>query len=321
MTFGDSAKTRVGDVVLAIGNPFGVGETVTMGIVSATGRRSLGISGPGGYEDFIQTDAAINPGNSGGALVNAKGELIGINTAILSGSGGNQGIGFAIPVSMARGIMEQILKTGKVTRGYMGVIIQEITPELAKAFKLQSAHGALIGDVTPNSPAAKAGIQKGDIVTSLNGEPVTDYSSFRLKIAQTPPSTSVKLDLMRNGQKQQATVTLEEFPDEQARAATPQPEQGEGTLEGVQVSALTPQITQQLNLPVGTRGVVVTRVNPGTPAAEAGLQRGDVIQEVNRNAITSVDEFRAAVSGSGSEPILLLVNRGGTTQYAVVTPR
>src|SRR5690242_1219738 len=166
VTLGDSAKAKVGDVVLAIGDPFGIGETATMGIVSAVGRRNLSLEGPGGYEDFIQTDASINPGNSGGALVNTRGELIGINTAIISnGGGGNQGIGFAVPVNMARGVMEQILKTGKVTRGYLGVSIQEVTPDLAKAFNLPSAEGALVGDVSPDSPGAKAGLQKGDVIT------------------------------------------------------------------------------------------------------------------------------------------------------------
>src|SRR3990172_3959873 len=180
LKLGDSSKLRVGDIVLAIGNPFGLDETVTMGIVSATGRRSLDLSGNGGYEDFIQTDAAINPGNSGGALINNRGELIGINTAIISGTGGNQGIGFAIPINMARGIMEQILKTGKVTRGYLGIIIQEVTPDLAKAFDLSSSEGALIGDVTSDSPGARAGLQKGDVVVALNGQPVADPQDLRL---------------------------------------------------------------------------------------------------------------------------------------------
>ena len=188
MKLGDSAKLRVGDLVLAIGNPFGFDETVTMGIVSATGRRNAEITPPAGYADFIQTDAAINPGNSGGALVNARGELVGINTAIYSGNGGNQGIGFAIPVNMARGVMEQILKTGKVSRGYLGIVIQPVNADLAKAFKLPSTDGALIGDVSPDSPGAKAGLQKGDVVVGLNGQAVTDPDDLRLRVSQMAPA-------------------------------------------------------------------------------------------------------------------------------------
>jgi serine protease Do len=323
VTLGDSTKMRVGDIVLAIGDPFGVGETVTMGIVSATGRQ-VGISTRDGYEDFIQTDASINPGNSGGALVNTRGELVGINTAILSnGSGGNQGIGFAIPVSMARNIMEQLIKTGKVTRGYLGVSIQAVTPELAKAFNLPTNEGALIGDVTPNSPGAKAGIQKGDVIIGLNGQPLFDYNDLRLRISQMTPGSTVKLDVFRGGQKREVSVTLAEFPEQAAQAAaSPEPESGESAaLQGVQVGALTAEIAQQLKLPAGIRGVVITQVANDSPASEAGLQKGDVIQEVNHAAVTSVDQFRSAVRGSGNTPVLLLVNRGGTTLYTVLSPQ
>ena len=254
VTLGDSTKAKVGDIVLAIGDPFGIGETVTMGIVSAKGRRGLGIEGPEGYEDFIQTDASINPGNSGGALVNTRGELIGINTAIISnGGGGNQGIGFAIPVNMAREIMEQILKTGKVSRGYLGIMIQEVTPDLAKAFSLPAAQGALVGGVTPDSPGAKAGLQKGDVVTTLNGQQISDYSDLRLRISQSAPGTVVKLDVLRNGQKQQINATLGEYP-EKAQTADNK-EQGQAQeMEGVQVENLSPEVAQQLNMPAGTRG-------------------------------------------------------------------
>jgi len=321
VTIGDSTKAKVGDIVLAIGDPFGIGETVTMGIVSAKGRRDLRLEGPEGYEDFIQTDASINPGNSGGALVNTRGELIGINTAIISnGGGGNQGIGFAVPVNMARTVMEQILKTGKVTRGFLGVSIQEVTPDLAKAFNLPSAEGALVGDVTPDSPGAKAGLQKGDVITALNGQKVSDYHDLRLRISQTAPNTAVKLEVYRNGQKQEMSATLSEFP-EKAQAAANTPGQGETpALEGVQVENLTSEITQQLNLPSGTHGVIITRVDPDSTAAETGLQRGDVIQEVNRKAVNNVEQFRAAVRGASNQPLLLLVNRGGNTQYVVITP-
>jgi Do/DeqQ family serine protease len=323
VTLGDSTKLRVGDIVLAIGDPFGVGETVTMGIVSATGRQ-VGISAPGGYEDFIQTDASINPGNSGGALVNTRGELVGINTAILSnGGGGNQGIGFAVPVAMARHIMEQILKTGKVTRGYLGVSIQEVTPELAKAFNLPNANGTLIGDVTPDSPGAKAGLQKGDVVTAIDGTPVSDYNELRLRISQMAPGSTVKLDVIRGGQKKQLTATLVEYPTEKAEASsTPAGQEGKDTtLEGVQVGALTPDVAEQLKLTPATHGVVVTNVDPDSSAAEAGLKRGDVIQEVNRKSVANVMQFRQAVRDAGKEPVLLLVNRAGTTLFTVVNPQ
>ena len=316
---GNSSKMRVGDIVLAIGDPFGIGETVTMGIVSATGRKGLGIQGPEGYEDFIQTDAAINPGNSGGALVNARGELIGINTAIISGrGGGNQGVGFAIPIDMGRSVMEQILKSGKVTRGYMGVGIQEVTPDLAKAFGAPSVEGALVGSVAPDGPGARAGLQKGDIITSLNDKPISDYRDLRLLISQLAPGTTVRLDLLRNGEKRELTVTLAEY-SESAEAGA-QPGTRENTMEGLQVDALTPDIAQQLNLPANARGVVITAVAPGSPAATAGLQRGDVIQEVDRHAVNSVNQFQAAVRNAGDKPLLLLVNRRGNTQYIVISP-
>jgi len=319
MKLGDSSKLRVGDIVLAIGNPFGLDETVTMGIVSATGRRNTDIVPTDGYADFIQTDAAINPGNSGGALVNARGELIGINTAIYSGSGGNLGIGFAIPVNMARGIMEQILKTGKVSRGYLGIMIQPVTPDLAKAFRLPSSDGALIGDVTADSPGAKAGLQKGDVVVAVNGQPVTDAQDLRLRVSQLTPGTTVRLDAIRDGQKRQLTATLVELPETAARAGGPTaPEPAETGLAGLQVSTLTADIAQQLNLPASVRGVVVTNVDPNSSAAEAQLQRGDVIQEVNRRTVTNVEQFRAAIRDAGNQPILLLVNHQGQTGYRVI---
>jgi serine protease Do len=324
VTLGDSAKLRVGDIVLAVGDPFGIGETVTMGIVSATSRRNLSIEGQGGYEDFIQTDAAINPGNSGGALVNTRGELIGINTAIISGEGGgNQGIGSAVPIDMARKVMEQLVKTGKVTRGYLGVIIQEVTPDLAKAFNLPSTEGALVGDVSPDTPGAKAGLQKGDVIVSLNGQPISDYADLRLQISQSAPGTSVKLGVIRNGQKRDVTVVLGELP-EKAEVATGNSRGGqqEETTEGLQVQTLDAETASQLNLPSSTHGVVVTRVDPDSNAAEGGLQRGDVIQEVNHRPVNNVDQFRQAMNqAQGNQPVLLLVNRGGTTAYAVIPPK
>jgi serine protease Do len=322
MKLGDSSKLRVGDIVLAIGNPFGFDHTVTMGIVSATGRHNAEITPPQGYADFIQTDAAINPGNSGGALVNARGELVGLNTAIYSGNGGNLGIGFAIPVNMARGVMEQILKTGKVSRGYLGISIQNVTPDLAKVFKLPNTNGVLIGDVSADSPGAKAGLQKGDVVVGLNGQPVADAEDLRLRVSQTAPGSAVKLDVLRDGQKKQLTATLVELPDKIETAGNNPSNQGsdqsETVLSGLQVGPLTSDITQQLNLPSGVRGVVVMSVDPDSKAADAGLQRGDVIQEVNRKPVTSVQEFRAAIRQAGDSPILLLVNQGGQTGYRVI---
>jgi serine protease Do len=322
VTLGDSTKMRAGDIVLAIGDPLGVGESVTMGIVSATGRRSLGISGNGGYEDFIQTDAAINPGNSGGALVNARGELIGINTAIISnGGGGNEGIGFAIPISMARSVMEQLLKNGKVTRGYLGVSIQPVSADVAKAFGLPTNEGALIGDVTADSPGGKAGLQRGDVIVGLNGTPVMDYSDLRLRVSQMAPGSNVKLDVYRGGQKREMNVTLGELPENPNQASEkPEVQPGEDALMGVQVSNLTADIARQLNLNASTRGVVVTNVDQDSAAGEH-LTKGDVIQEVNRMPVNNVEQFRSAVRGAGSNPILVLVNHGGTTRYEVISPR
>jgi serine protease Do len=320
LTFADSSKVHVGDFALAIGDPFGVGETATMGIVSATGRGGLGIET---YEDFIQTDAAINPGNSGGALINVNGELIGINTAILSGSGGNLGIGFAIPANMARYVMEQILKNGKVIRGWLGVVIQPVTPDIAKAFGLTGTpRGALVGDVSSGSPAARAGLKKGDIILELNGQPITESRELQLKVAEIPPGTTVRLTIFRNGSQQQIPVTLGEMP-----ANLGQPGEGGGggergsVLEGLSVDNLTGQIARELGLPPGTEGVVVTDVQPGSNAAEAGLRRGDVIQEVNRRPVTNVSEFRRAVRQAGNQPLLLLINRQGTTLFVTISPQ
>jgi len=311
----DSTRVSVGDFALAIGNPFGIGQTVTMGIVSATGRGGLGIED---YEDFIQTDAAINPGNSGGALVNVRGQLIGINTAIIAPSGGNQGIGFAIPSNMARQVMEQILDHGKVIRGWLGVVIQPVTQSVARAFGLGEPRGALVGDVTPDSPAARGGLQRGDIIIELNGRPVTDSRDLRLRVAETAPGTTVRMKVFRNGSERELSVTLGEMPPEQGEARRGGGGKTPGALEGLSVTELTPNIARQLGLPRWTRGVVVDQVVPGSAAAEAGLRRGDVIQEVNRTPVASVAEFRRAVRRAGGGPVLLLVNRGGTTSYVVV---
>ncbi len=319
LPLGDSSKLDVGDLVFAIGDPFGIGETVTMGIVSAKGRGGLGIEGPGGYEDFIQTDASINPGNSGGALINSRGQCVGINTAIISSGGGNQGIGFAIPINMARRIMDQLMKNGKVVRGYLGVVIQNLTPELAKQFGLTQGGGALVGDVTPGGPGAAAGIKKGDVILELDGRPLSDMSDLRNQISQTAPGTSVTLKIFRDGKSSDVSVKLGELP-EQAAAGGSSVTPG-GALQGVEVETLTPEISQQLGLTGVVHGVVVTTVSATSPAAEAGLARGDVIQEVNRRAVSNTQEFSAAVDSAGKNPVLLLVNRGGTTSYLVIQPQ
>lgn len=317
MALGDSSKSQVGEFVLAIGNPFGVGQTVTMGIISAMERGNLGIEE---YEDFIQTDAPINPGNSGGALVNARGELIGINTAIISrGSMGNQGVGFAVPINLARQVMEQILKNGKVVRGYMGVVIQEVTPALAKAFGLGEARGALVYDVTTGSPAAKAGISKGEVITEINGERVIDNRSLRLKIAQMSPGTPVRLKLLRDRSEREVTITLGELPADSQ--SLDEGNDSSSILEGVEISDLTPQIIRQLNLPALTHGVAVTEVRPDSPASDAGLRRGDVIQEVNRKPVTTVTEFERIISQVGKESVLLLTNRSGNTLFIAIEPK
>jgi serine protease Do len=320
LTFGDSSKVQVGEFALAVGNPFGIGQTLTMGIISATGRRGLAIED---YEDFIQTDAAVNPGNSGGALVNVRGELIGINTAIVSGgSGGNQGVGFAVPVNMARGVMDEILKHGKVTRGWLGVAIQPVSPEIAKAFGLAGEpRGALVADVTPHSPAERAGIDKGDIILELNGAPVSDSSELRLKISMMAPGATVKLKLLRDRQAREIAVTLVESPVKPENEASPAASAAPAPRLGVSVGQLTPQIARQLNLPSDSTGVVVTDVTPGSPAEEGGLQRGDVIQEVERKPIATVDQFQRAIQQAGNQAVLLLINRSGEHLYTVLPAR
>ena len=317
LPLGDSTTLHVGDLVFAIGDPFGIGETATMGIVSATGRGGLGIEN---YEDFIQTDASINPGNSGGAMIDLHGNLVGINTAILTGGGGgNQGVGFAIPISLAKNVMDQIMTHGKVVRGYLGVYIEDVTPEMARAFGLEQAGGALVGDVSPNTPASRAGLKKGDVILKLNGEPVDSRNQLTLRVSQTPPGTPVNLTIWRDGKSQDVKITLGELPEKSAKEEGEEAK-GNSALEGVDVENVTPDIAQQLNLPSGTQGVVVTDVDPSSPAATTGLSRGDVIQEVNHKPVHSVDEYNQAISSSGKKPVLLLVNHGGRTNFVVVEP-
>ena len=317
ITLGDSSKIEVGDYAFAIGNPFGVGETATMGIISATGRNGLDIED---YEDFIQTDAAINPGNSGGALLNARGELVGVNTAILSGgSGGNQGIGFAIPINMAKYVMDQILKHGKVVRGYIGVGMQEVTPDLAKAFNVPAEKGGLVGSVEPNSPGDKAGLKRGDVITELNGQPISGPNDLRLKVGSMAPGTKVNLKINRNGETRDVSLTLGEAPT--GKGANAEGGAAENSpMQGVQVDELTGDIRQQLGLGADVKGVVVAQVPDGSPASDAGLQRGDVIQQVNRKPVSSVDDYERLIREAGKQSLVLLVNRGGSTTFIVVQP-
>ena len=311
----DSDKIEVGDVVLAIGNPFNIGQTVTMGLVSATGRATLGLD----YEDFIQTDAAINPGNSGGALVDAEGRLIGINTAILSRSGGNQGIGFAIPVNLARDVMDNLVADGKVTRGYLGVMIQEITPTLARELDLKQQKGALIGDVVPKGPADKAGLKSGDVVLEFDGKPVTSSRQFRLQVARTKPGESVPVKVLRDGSTKALSVTVKELPgsEQLARNDSKSADETE-TLKGVAVGDLNSQFRAQFKIPENIRGVVVLQVEPETPASEAGLKPGDVILEINKRPVKSAEEAVRLTESQTDKTTLLRVWSGGTTRFLVV---
>jgi serine protease Do len=323
LRLGDSDEVRVGDVALAVGNPLGVGQTVTMGIISAKGRQT-GLS-DGSFEDFLQTDAPINQGNSGGALVNTGGELIGINSQILSQSGGSIGIGFAIPSNMARTVMEQLIKTGKVRRGQLGLVVQKIDSDMAASLGLKDARGVIVSQVQPGSAAQRAGIEQGDLITSLNGTPVNDANSFRNHVASSQPGATVTLTLQRNGQSQQVEATLGEF-----KAGKAADERGDGDGDsggnktgrlGISVEPLTPEIAAQLELPAGTQGLAVRDVDETGPAADAGVQRGDVIVQVNQQQVRSQAELQAALGRTGSRPALLLVNRRGTTVFLTVRPR
>lgn len=318
LPMGNSDSIQAGDICLAIGNPFGLKSTVTMGIISATGRGGLGIET---YEDFIQTDAAINPGNSGGALINTRGELIGINTAILSRTGGNQGIGFAIPINMARDIMAQIRDTGKVSRGYMGAGIQDLTPELAKAFGLSSTNGVAITQVEEGSPAERGGLRPGDVVVAVNGNTVKTANELRLRISGTKPGETVKLGVQREGKPVTLAVTLKQLPAQRGDEESGPSGGEQSALEGLSVDELTPQIARQLGLSPEVKGVVVTRVDPSSNAAASGLVRGDVIQSVNRQPVTSVAEFRKLFNSTASQSVVLLVNRRGATRFVVVRPQ
>jgi serine protease Do len=312
----DSEHVEVGDVVLAIGNPFGIGQTVTTGIVSATGRAGgIGLD----YEDFIQTDAAINPGNSGGALVDSEGRLIGINTAILSRSGGNQGIGFAIPVNLARDVMENLVKDGHVTRGYLGVMIQDVTPALAKEFELKDNQGALVGEVTPQSPAEKAGLKDGDVILEFNGRKVTDSRHLKLEVARVQPGNTVPVKVLRDGSTKTLDVTMKQLPGTEKLASNDkQSKDDTGTLNGVTIADLDSNARQQFDVPSNVKGVVITEIDPNSAAAEAGLKAGDVIQEINRKSVPTAEEAVRLTEKATDKTSLLRVWRNGGSRYVVV---
>ena len=308
VALGDSSKLRVGEWVIAIGNPFGLGHTVTTGIVSAKGR----IIGAGPYDDFIQTDASINPGNSGGPLFNMNGEVVGINTAIIASG---QGIGFATPINVAKELLVQLREKGRVVRGWLGVQVQRVTPELAKSFGLDRERGALVADVMSDTPAAKAGIERGDIIVEFNGRKIEEMSDLPRVVATTPPDANVPMKLLRKGHEKVVQVKVAELKEERAAAA------GGGTLEeslGMTVQELTPEIARSLGL-AESKGVVVSNVDDGSPADEAGLRRGDVLVEANQKKIDNLRDYRAALGRiAGGDSLLLLVRRGDSVLYVAL---
>jgi len=314
-TWTDSDTMQVGEFVLAIGNPYGLSHTVTMGIISAIGRANVGIAD---YEDFIQTDAAINPGNSGGPLVNARGELIGINTAIFSRSGGYQGIGFAVPSNMARSVFEQLAKEGKVIRGWIGVTIQDLNADLAGSFGLKSTKGALISDILKGSPAEKAGLRRGDVIISFDGKEVHNVSILRNMVARSRINSVVKIKALRNRNIKEFNVLITELPKEYNEITLePSEEQSkQEALGGITVIQLNRDFARQLGIDTEERGVVIVNVERNSPAYEAGLKRGDVIQEIDSKPINTLKDFnRAADAIQDNSTIVLFVNRNGRKFY------
>ncbi len=314
--WGNSDGIQVGEFVLAFGNPYGFSHTVTMGIVSAVGRANVGIAD---YEDFIQTDAAINPGNSGGPLVNIRGELVGINTAIFSRTGGYQGIGFAVPSNMAESVMKQLIKEGRVTRGWIGVTIQGVNAELAREFGLDRAEGVLVSDIFKGSPAEKAGIQRGDIIIGINGKKTRDVPTLRNMVAQSRVGSTLKLEIVSEGKTIFLKVTITELPKEMVEVTTEEPEEGpaeENALAGFSVTDLTAGIAKQLGLSRDEQGVVIVKVEPYSDADKAGLKRGDVIHEMNKKRVINLRGFNNITPNiRKGDTVLLFINRGGKKFY------
>jgi serine protease Do len=310
--WGDASKLQVGEYVLAVGNPFGLNSTVTLGIVSALGRGRMGITQ---YEDFIQTDAAINPGNSGGALVNTRGELVGINTAIFSQSGGYQGVGFAVPTSMGQPIYDSLVKNGKVVRGYLGIGIQDLNQDLAKSFGVTNGKGALVSDVKEDSPAHHAGLQQGDVITSYQGSPVEDAVALQRFVTKTTVGSKVPMKVMRDSHEKEFTVTIGEQPGEGKIARTGGDEK-EYAFAGVAVQDLDRDTAKELGIKGKAQGVVVTNVEPDSGAGKAGLMPGDIIREINRQPVKSVKDFEKASSAvKKGENVLMLINRRGASLF------
>jgi serine protease Do len=326
MMFADSEKARAGDIVLAVGNPFGLRQTVTMGIISAVGRGGVGIVD---YENFIQTDAAINMGNSGGALVDIKGQLLGINTAIFSRSGGSQGVGFAIPANLARDVMQSLREKGRVVRGYIGASVQTLTPELAEAMKFKGEPtGALVGEVAPKTPSEKAGIKTGDVITAVNGKKISDARELRLMIGSMAPGTKAQIQVNREGQTKMFDVELAEMPAgaaEQGVEASPeegaQPEKTT-VFGGVAVTDVTDDVRTAINLPKDVQGAVIAEIDTDSPAAKAGLHEGDVIQEVNKQSVKNARDL-VAISKKlkPNEKILIRVYSQGRSGYVALEPK
>ena len=311
---GDSGKLRIGEWVIAIGNPLGLAETLTVGVVSAKGRSNIGIAD---YEDFIQTDAAINPGNSGGPLLNSRGEVVGVNTAISTLTGGYMGIGFAIPINMARDIKNQLVEHGKVVRGYLGILIQEVTPDLASSFGLdENAGGILVGDVVEDSAAEKGGLEQGDVITKLDGEDVDDVAAFRNKVASSPPGTKFTLDVIRDGKQHTFEIATGTLTDEVAATSAATPEISEEL--GLQVGELTDELAERFGYEQD-EGVLVTHVEPGGPAAAKGLRPGDLIASVNREPVRRVAQFNRAIGGvEPGEAVLLRVKNGDHYRFVAI---
>ena len=319
ITLGDSDQLEVGDMVLAIGDPFGLEQTVTMGIVSALGRSGFQFGGDSdrpNYQDFIQTDAAINPGNSGGALVDAEGRLVGINTFIVSSTYGNEGIGFAVPINLARHVMDRLIQGGKVTRGYLGVYLRDLTPGLAQDFNLPDQNGALVNDVARNGPAQKAGLKSGDVIVEFNGKKVTDPNSLQLMVSESSPGTEATVKVIRDGHAKSFTVKLAELPGQAGQGGNGRNNssgnQNTDALDGVTVSDLDQQARQELRIPDNIHGALVTEVNPDSNSADAGLQQGDVIVEINRQPVTNADDaVKLCTQAKGNSILLKIWRRSG----------
>jgi serine protease Do len=311
-SLGDSDQLEVGEWVVAIGNPFGLDSTVTSGIVSAKGRHI----GQGPYDNFIQTDASINPGNSGGPLINLRGEVIGINTAIFSRTGGNIGIGFAIPINLVKELLPQLRGKGKVTRGYLGVLIQKVTPEIAESLGMDKGYGALVANVSKDGPAEKAGVKVGDVIVEFDGKEVKDSGDLPIVVARTAVDKKVRMKVLRDKKEIILNVVVGELKEEEVLASVP--EKGE---LGLTVQRLTPQMAESLGIEKA-EGVVVSAVEPGSAADEAGIRRGDVIMEIDRKAVRNTDDYKKAVAGvRKGRGVLFLVRRGESTLFLALKPQ